>query len=186
MTDTIESCLQDLIGLPSWGVERVHGSILAFEFGEPRLHVREPYVSASRSAEVRARAAQRRIKPVGDRNLTIFACHWRIGREAERLAEDEDANRQIQAALDSLSGEKLVQVSIDERKYETLFRFDLGGSLLTWPYERNDDEQWSVYRPNGNVLTLRADGQYSIGSEDEPPDRLTWRPLAGGVVVPGV
>jgi frataxin-like iron-binding protein CyaY len=53
------------------------------------------------------------------------------------------------------------------------FEFDLGGRLETKPYDRTS-EQWLLYEPNGNVLTVRADKRYSYGPGDRQPSRESW------------
>ncbi len=55
------------------------------------------------------------------------------------------------------------------------FLFDLGGTLETWPYDSEVNEQWMLYCPDGNVFTYRSDGHVNfkpgtgVGSGDE-----TW------------
>lgn len=66
MDDPFAETFAPLIGVPCWGVERGQGSMLSFHFGEPRLVIREPYVSHSASAKIQASAARRLVKPVGD------------------------------------------------------------------------------------------------------------------------
>jgi hypothetical protein len=55
----------------------------------------------------------------------------------------------------------------------TVFEFDLGGTLETKPYDRTS-EQWLLYEPNGNVLAVRADRQYSYGLGNRHPDKIRW------------
>jgi hypothetical protein len=53
------------------------------------------------------------------------------------------------------------------------FEFDLGGRLETKSFDRMS-EQWLLYEPRGNVLTVRADKRYSYGSGDRHPSQQTW------------
>jgi hypothetical protein len=53
------------------------------------------------------------------------------------------------------------------------FEFDLGGRLETKPFDRTR-EQWLLYEPNGNVLSVRADKRYSYGSGDRQPNQERW------------
>jgi hypothetical protein len=56
------------------------------------------------------------------------------------------------------------------------FEFDLGGRLETKPFDRAS-EQWSLYEPNGNVLSVRADKRYSYGLGDRQPNQERWRAI---------
>ncbi len=184
MDDAITTAFRPLIGLPCWCVERVHGSILSFQFGAPSLLAREPHASTSSSARVRQLAARRLVKPVGEWNLFVFCCHWRVIAPGELVADDESAQDQIEAAAHLLDGQKLLSVALDTDSRSTTFTFDLGSALATWPYEGNHDEQWSLYLPDRRVLTYRADGRYNLGPSDEKPDHAVWDPVVQSVTVP--
>ncbi len=181
MDDVITTAFSPVIGLPCWGAVRVHGSIVSLEFGIPHLIVREPRVSTAASVQVRQRAAERLVKPVGEWNLTVFACHWHIVLTGDELANDDSSHEQIEAATRRLNGQKMTMVALDAVARKTAFTFDLGATLTTWPYEADDDEQWSLYQPGRRVLTYRADGCYSSGRGDEKPDQEVWHPLACSV-----
>lgn len=184
MDDVIVTAFTPLIGLHCWGVGRGHGSILTFEFGSPRLLVREPYVSTSPSATARQNSSRRRVKPVGEWCLFVLCCHWRITETGAPLADDESAHVQIEAAARALDGQKLAAVMLDAATRETIFTFDLGATLTTWPYDADSEEQWSLYLPYGQVLTYRADGRYSLGPGDESPDRVVWHASGRSLVLP--
>lgn len=177
MDDPITSAFNLLIGLPCWGVERVQGSILTFEFGSPRLTVREPYVSNASSAKLQKLASRRRVRPVGAWQLFVFCCHWTVHRGDGLLANDDETDATIEAAAHELDGQKLTGVALDPVARANIFSFDLGAVLKTWPYENDVDEQWSLYRPSGDVLTYRADGMYSFHPGDQHPDRIVWQSL---------
>lgn len=155
----------------------MQGSILSFEFGKPRLEIREPLVSNAFSASVRHHMAQRRVKP-GEWNLFIFACRWRVVAAGETLSEDVDTHERIEAAASVLDGQKLTQFKLDASSQTATFAFYLGATLSTWPYTTDEDEQWSLYLPSNRVLTYRADGRYSLGAIDEEPDQEVWHPVA--------
>lgn len=184
MHETISTAIAPLIGLSCWGVERVHGSILSFEFGPPQLYIREPIVSASSSVKVRARLAQRRVKPVGDWNLFVSCCHWRLEAADDFLAEDADSHKRIEAAARILDGQKLAGFLLDARSRTTTFSFDLGATLTAWPYDDDDDEQWSLHRRDGLVLGYKADGQCSFSSASDKPGQEASYPVVQGVCVP--
>ncbi|AWN38715.1 hypothetical protein [Methylobacterium radiodurans] len=184
MDDAITTAFVPLIGLPCWGVQRGHGSMLTFEFGPPYLLITEPYVSNSPAARIRERAAQRHVRPCGAWHLFIFCCHWRIAVSGEVLAEDESPADLIEAAVRVGNGQKLTAFALDATTRTTTFTFDLGASLTTWPYADEIDEPWSLYQPEGQVLTYRSDGCRNLGSDDEQPDRHVWIPVHLDVRVP--
>jgi hypothetical protein len=184
MNDPITTSFTPLIGLPCWRVERGQDSILSFQFGAPSLLVREPYASTSSSINVRRIAARRIVKPVGEWHLFVFCCHWRVTASGEPVADDESAHDQIEAAARVLDGQKLVAVTLNADSRATTFSFDLGSVLSTWPYEADQEEQWSLYLPDQRVLTYRADGCYSLGLSDEGPDQEVWHAGARSVRVP--
>lgn len=177
MDDAITTAFAPLIGLPCWGVQRGQGSMLTFEFGPPYLRIREPHVSNSPTAWIRERAAQRRVRPCGAWHLWVSGCHWRIAVSGEVLAEDESPQDQIEAAVQAVDGQKLTALTLDAVTRTTTFAFDLGASLMTWPYADEIDEPWLLYQPEGQVLVYRSDGCRSLGSADEEPDRHVWVPV---------
>ncbi len=184
MDDPFSETFAPLIGVPCWGVEHGQGSILSFEFGEPRLVIREPFVSTSSSAKLRASAAMRRVKPVGAWCLFVFCCRWRVTASGTLSAEDESAQDRIEAATRDFDGQRLARFELGAAERRATFGFDLGAVLETWPYADDDIEQWSLYRPDGHALTYRADGALSLDPGDTPPDRMGWRAVEGSVQIP--
>ncbi|GJD62783.1 hypothetical protein MPEAHAMD_2942 [Methylobacterium frigidaeris] len=159
MDDTVTTTVASLIGLPCWGVERGQGSILSFEFGSPRLFVRDPHVSTSSSARLRESAARRVVKPVGEWNLFAFCCHWRVSSSGEVLADDDSPPARIEAAAQAMDGRTLIAFALEAASRQAVFSFDLGASLTTWPCASEDDEQWSLDLPGERVLTYRRPRQ---------------------------
>lgn len=173
--DEITLAFTPLIGTPCWGVERGQGSILSFEFGTPRLSIREPYVSTSSFTRLQQMAGRRRVKPVGEWNLFIFCCHWHVTLFSEALAHDESTQEQIDVTAHAMDGQKLIAITLDAATRAATFSFDLGGIMTTWPYEANKEEQWSLYMPGSRVLTYRADGRYSLAPRDGKAGQEVWR-----------
>lgn len=183
MNEAISTTIAPLIGLPCWNVGRVHGSMISLEFGAPRLHIREPIASQSPSARVRERMAQRQVRPVGEWNLCVSACHWRVIAFDEKLAEDADAHERIEVAVRTVDGQKLTEFVLDTSGRTASFVFDLGATLTIWPYKSGNEEQWSLYRPDGFVLTYRTDGQCSLYPGVEEPKQRVWHTVSGEVRV---
>ena len=178
-SDPLQRAFAPLIGLPAWSVDKGQASFLTMEFGQPRLLIREPILSRSESERVHTRMAQRMVKPVGEWHLWIYCCCWRALSNGAEIACSEDPGEKIAAAARELDGQKLTAIEADPKAGTSRFNFDLGGSLLTWPYDDEDnDEQWLLYLPSGDVLTYRADGYYSLGSGKLKEDEIVWQPLA--------
>ena len=58
-------------------------------------------------------------------------------------------------------------------------KFDLGAKLSIRRISSQDDEDlWSLYQPNGYVLSVRADGKYNNDPEDMSPEHYEWKPIA--------
>jgi hypothetical protein len=184
MDDAVSAAFTPLIGLPCWRVERGQGSILSFEFGSPRLLVREPFVSTASSARLREAAARRVVKPVGEWNLFVFCCRWRVIAAGQVSADDDSPPARIEAAAQAMDGQRLAAFTLDAVSRQAVFSFDLGASLTTWPCEPNDEEQWSLYLPGERVLTYRADGLVSLGADDGGPKQEVWRAMARSVRIP--
>lgn len=184
MDNAIKTVFIPLIGLPCWGVDRIQGSILSFEFGQPRLVVREPRASKSSSERVRRRLAQRVVKPVGEWHLLIYACHWRILMWGEVLAEDTSKTDAMDAAIRELSGQKLTRLALDAGSCTTTFMLDLGATLTTWPIENDFDDLWSLYASDGQVLSYRSDGCYSLGLASVERGQEIWHRVISAIEFP--
>lgn len=151
--------LRPLLGLPCWGVKQGHGSFLTFEFGERGLDPRRP--------------------DGGEWHLWIYCCHWRAVRAGRQLAWSEDSRGLIGQTVTMINGQQLLAVKVDPDRGRSTFHFERGDSLETWPYdddEEDDDEQWLVMS-RGEAFSYRADGFYSCGPSNTPPDRIRWLPL---------
>jgi hypothetical protein len=164
--------LRQLYGLPCWGVKRGYGTSLTIDFGRPQLRIREPYKTAANSRRLRSMAARRLVWVRGDWRLWIYCCDWAVF-ERSRPIGGSDTTRSADRAAHYLDGQKLMRAQVILRGMRTLFHFDLGGRLETKPFDRTS-EQWFLYEPNGNVLTVRADRRYSYGSGNRQPDRKRW------------
>jgi hypothetical protein len=176
--DPIGSAFARIIGLPAWRVQKGHGSFLTFEFGAPHLSIREPIAEPSiQNPKIRKRLQRRRVAPHGEWHLWIYCSHWRCAENGVELSTDESADAEIIAAAEFMDGQCLLSVGIEAASGRSLFRFDLGATLETWPYDGGDEEQWFLYAPSKHVLSYRADGHYSWRVSDQTPDEENWLPL---------
>jgi hypothetical protein len=167
-----------LIGLPAWLVRRGHGSFLTLEFGAPHLKIREPKVAPpDMDEQVAALFRHRQVIPRGEWHLWIYCCHWRVLSGGTEIAWSEASDEEIGAAVKELDGQLLTAVEADPARGTSVFEFDHGASIHTWPYGSGGDTQWMLYMPSGDVFSYREDGLYSFGPESRSPDELVWQPL---------
>ncbi len=159
--------------LPCWGVKRGFGSFLTFEFGEPRLVIREPIGAGLAMSSAGRRVIRRRTAYArGEWHLWIYCCHWGVF-EGERLVGDCSSNRRIDRAAGFLNGQKVESLTISPKGMRCAFQFDLGGRLETRPFDRKS-EQWMLYEPSGRVLAVRADRTMSYVGAKRRADEQTW------------
>jgi hypothetical protein len=161
--------------LAGWNVRQGHGSFVTFEFGAPVLEIGEPRMSSVR-AKLGRKTPSRSSYVRGAWHLWIYCCHWKMLTSGEELAWSEDDDRRIGHATTELNGQMLAGVSVNPSKGTSSFKFDLGGELLTWPYEIGDDEQWRLYEPDGRVLQYRADGCYARDPAEFTDAQNIWLP----------
>ena len=165
-----------ILGKPCWDVKPGHGSFLTLEFGEPHLEVREP-IAARRAVSAKARKllARRQVKVHGEWHLWIYCCDWEVRCKGKRVG-DSSTRLGSRRAATFPNGQKLIQFSIQPRKVQSIFVFDLGATLKTFPYNKTS-EQWLVFEPSQKVLVLRADGRYKHVRSDRPDDEGDWKPI---------
>ena len=171
----IGQSFRPVLGLPSWGVENGWGSFLTFEFGQPTLVVREPYVSDAPYKRVRASAAQRLAYPRGEWHLWIYCCGWKVT-VGSKVVADWTTHVRSKRAPGILNGQILTGITPLRGGRGWVFDFDLGAKLETRPYDRSS-EQWMLFEPNDRVLSVRADKKYSYGIGARTPIQQRWLPI---------
>ena len=171
----IRQSFRPVIGLPCWGVENGWGSFLTFEFGQPSLVIREPYISDAPTKRVRARAAQRLVNPRGEWHLWIYCCAWQLTVDSKIVA-DWTTKARSKRAPGILNGQILTGIKPLKAGRGWEFEFDLGATLETTPTDRSS-EQWMLYGPKDKVLTVRADKTYHYGVGTKPSKQERWLPI---------
>jgi hypothetical protein len=171
-----------VLGSPSWQVEKGHGSFVTLEFGEPQLTVREPCEQLVFIDGAPPRALLRTTWVRGPWHLWIYCCEWSLALGAALLAHNESSDAAIGRALRVLNGQALTAVAVSAVDGSTTFTFDLGCLLSTRPapdgaYGHEPVQQWMFYQPNGDVLTVRGDGHYSLHGAKQSLDTTVWQPL---------
>ena len=178
----IERTFANLYGHPCWGVYYDTQLNLSMHFGEPSLRIREPMKSRAKDDWVRRMAEKRMVNVRGEWWLWVFCAYWKYFENTERIATSSSSARQIHLALSLLGGQRLVDVSVHSGTGATTFAFDLDGCLQVRRFDRSsDDELWSLYKPNGYVLSIRGNGTYDHepGSGTDKRPRILKRELAG-------
>ena len=171
-----------MFGLPSWLVRKGHGSFITLEFGDPEVRVEEPRLLPIFIEGGPARTMIRSAHVHGQWHLWIYCCLWSLTLNAVELAHSESDDRTISRALGVLNGQALLSAEAAPLNGSSTFAFDLGCVLATRPSPAitPDDEraeQWMLFQPSGQVLTVRGDGQYSQHAGSAPPDDRRWAPI---------
>lgn len=153
------------------GREELCGSDITFEFGRPRLEIREPPEASPKvSKRVRELFARRRVHVHGEWHLWIWICGWEIFQNTKRVGSHRSTSN-LDRVVFSLNGQKLVRFSMSNRGNDCHFEFDLGGVLVTHRSPVRADaeaDHWQLFEPSGYVLTLRNDGTFSCQRSNRP------------------
>ncbi|TWT59110.1 hypothetical protein KOR42_24990 [Thalassoglobus neptunius] len=156
-----EKWFRPLYGHPCWGIEYGRQTNLSINFGKPSLEIREPFVTESQSQVVRELASRRLVTVRGEWWLWLWCCYWKLTLNEETLATGSSSARRTKKAMSRLSGQKIVSLSVNEKTGFSGFEFDLGCQLSCRRFERDSEERlWSLYRPNGYVLSVHGNGTY--------------------------
>jgi hypothetical protein len=173
----LQQIFKKVYGKPSWGVHKSDYSIISFDFGKPKLHVKE-VVQPTKS-----RNYPRRIVRVhGDWNLWIYSCDWEIRQNDCKICDSSNSKwpaEKIIRGCGILDGQILTNVVVSSKNLVTDFHFDLGGHLQTKPYKKKGepDSMWSLFCPNGRVFSLDSDGNYSYASGKTPGVKILRKPF---------
>lgn len=180
--DPISEAFAAVLGLPSWLVRKGHGSFITLEFGDPKLSVDKPRLLPTFIDGGPARTMIRSAHVQGAWHLWLSCCLWSLRLNGVELAQSESEDHTIGRALGILNGQALTSVEVDPRSASTTFAFDLGCVLATRPSpattrDEEPAEQWMLFQPNGQVLTIRGDGRFSQHAGNAPPDDERWMPI---------
>jgi hypothetical protein len=173
LTPAFERAFKNVYGKPCRSAKPGYGSFLTFEFGEPHLEIREPRDAPKRATrKVRELFARRGVAVHGEWHLWVYECDWEILVEGRRIANNR-SSWTYERGTNRLDGQKLMRFSLQPRGLQSIFEFDLGGVLVTRPYDRSG-EQWILFCPSKKVLTLRADSKYAFHASNLPEDQAKW------------
>lgn len=157
----IRQIFEPVFGSYAWAVSKGFAGYLTIEFGNPHLKVRDPIAARHATSPLaRELLARRRVYPVGDWSLFVENYHWLVCQSGECVgAEDES----VEKALERLDGQKLVDARFDDFLE---LSFDLGTSLRlkSGPVDERGAAQWTLFRFQGQSVTLENDGTLSVES----------------------
>ena len=113
--------------------------------------------------------------PVSDRRFCFVVAPGRPVSILTRVANNK-SSRTHEKGVQELDGQKLLRLSQHSRGLHSTFEFDLGGVLITRPYDQKS-EQWMLFEPSGFVLTLRGDKRFSYHRSNELCDADSWKSI---------
>lgn len=137
--------------LKAWGVTLGHGSFITVEFGKP------------------VSSRQKERSPRGEWHLWVYLCVWYLEKSGELLGASEDPRLKLEVALQHLEHRTLETVKIFPPAFETVFVFSEGVALHLFPISTEEDEQWMLFAPDGNVLTIGPGFKWTYESSSTSP-----------------
>lgn len=171
--------LQELYGVICWNARWDGNLNLRIEFGQPSLSVLEPRTTGAGNKE---QAEFRRLRHVhlnGEWELWILSGYWKLSMQDFGDVTIASSYKRKKIALAGLSGQKLTGATVNPMTSATQLDFDLGARLLIRRISRDaDGDIWSLYKPTGFCLSVRADGRYKDFPGDTPPQEIVWKSLA--------
>ncbi len=172
----IQKSLNRLIGHYCWNAYYERMLNLDLNFGPPRLRVREPHETTSRSPRAKEFASCRLVRPKGTWWFWLRMASWTIRRSGKKLASFSSSQKDMKRAFMHLNGQKLRSFHIHPDTGRTRLTFDLGGELDIRRFEKDSvDELWILYEPNGYCLSVYGNGTYDhnpgSGSDCRPAIR---------------
>ncbi len=183
LVNPIAAAFEPLLGIPSLSVTKGHGSFVTMEFGNPELTVEPERNRSLRIAGAETLTVRTRYAVVqGAWHLWVYCCQWRLQVSGVEIAHCESDDLTINRALGVLNGQALSGVHVDATNGGSQFEFDLGCVLRTHPapdgsYAEEPVDQWMLYQPAGDILTVRGDGSYAINPRTAPESSSTWAPI---------
>ena len=146
MTDSqsiVDQMTAGLLGSPVYRAERGVGSFLAIDFDEPI----DP---AQRSPW----------------HLWVYMSDWRIETANEVVVGSRDLASAVDDRIGELDGAVLAGVRVVDDG--TVFEFQDGRRLRVVTTARTGDEEWILFMPDDNVLSMLPGGIWRLGPAEGP------------------
>ena len=147
---SVAEIISGLRGRCPWGVRLGHGSFLTMEFGERRegdLHGATHH---------------------GEWHLWFYMCSWRIEAAGKVLVGSDDDREKMLKTLDGFEFGGVKDIRVALPSLDLAIQFDSGTEILTFSSSESGPDQWWLFTPDGNCLTVHGGGRFRYGSSSEP------------------
>lgn len=157
--------IESVLGLPCWQVRWDRQVGLDLSFGPPRLVIREPSATLSRSTRVREQLARRGVHLKGSHWLVAYPTVWRLSLADGLTVRDTSSATRLRPATARLRGEKPMAFAIDAATGRTRILFDLGAVLDIQLRSQNGapEELWSLQN-RSRFASVYSGGYHSSGA----------------------
>ena len=159
---------ESLHGQLCWGAEWEHQLGFSLSFGTPVLRVREPYSAEYPSSRLRRNASYRRVRVRGEWWLWALCGGWTLSLRDAAPASAASEPDDIEEALGLLSGQRLAGSEVDPNTARTRLLFDLGAVVDLADSVCDEGEIWTLYKPDGQVVTFHTNGSFSVEENTFP------------------
>lgn len=170
--------LKELYGVVCWDCKWDCNLNLSLNFGQPSLSIVEPKDVKTDNEKIRIFHHYRHVTLRGEWLLWILGAYWRLSIPDFGTVTSASPYKKIQMALARLDGQKLVNAGVHPSTSATYLTFDLGAQLAirrTRIAAREDI--WSLYKPDGCVCSVRADGRYKDIPGTHADSEKDWMPI---------
>jgi len=137
-------------GLKAYNIKLGHGSFLTMDFGEPI----EINVKTKKGIEKFTR---------GEWHFWIYMCAWRIEKGNRALVGSNDSRNKIESVLEKIDGKELILFDL-KRLLDAVLVFDGKYELRMFNVNTENQDQWMIYTPDKNVLTVGPGNKCSYES----------------------
>jgi hypothetical protein len=105
----------------------------------------------------------------GEWHLWLYMCSWRIETQRKVLAGSEDDGTAIEAVLKEAHFDAIRVVSAATPSHDLAIEFNSGTKVFTFSSSSShDQEQWMLFVPDGNCLTIYGDGSFEYTPRNQP------------------
>ena len=142
-----------MVGVPCWEVHADYGSWLSFQFGKPRLEIRE---ARPRSRVVTLK--RRRVFVLGSSELRIEMAAWRLLRRGRLECHSDLPRSSLRKAAVQLAGQKITAVKMRPDNGGLEIRFEYGHQLLVAALgdAKRDDPLWHLRKGRRGLTMTKA------------------------------
>lgn len=153
-SQTLNDYFAPVVGQPCWDVEPELTCWLRLRFGSPYVSVREGVPSSPTE-----RGRRRRVKVRGSIELFFEFGEWEYVEDGRHRYHSGQSRTCLHRMAQRLQSQSFMRVRATDRAAETVFEFDLGGELRTWPSADAQPDDWLWQLTVGeNHVNMQANG----------------------------